>query len=165
MELIHSILKRLHMETRPGRRKYRDADEKTFMTYRPARSLAGSRSGRIRHSGMGSLVQPSTAPRADRIYSPSAEGGTLLQPTARTGHLGLIQANHPPGFPGRFNVRNIAPESCGELATRRPGPGGCAPRRQGAERCAMRGARASVIGFGAEIHDAATAGLSSRSTR
>ena len=42
---------------------------------------------------------------ADRTHSPSAEGGTLLQPTARAGHRGLTQANHPPGFPGRFTWR------------------------------------------------------------
>ena len=69
----------------------------------PARSLAaGPRSGRIRHPRTGPLVQPSTAPRADRIPSPSAEGGTLLQPTARAGHRGLTQANRPPGFPARI---------------------------------------------------------------
>jgi len=59
---------------------------------------------RVRHAGMGRLVQSSSAARADRQHSSGGVGTGVLSAMGRVSHGGLTQTNESPEFQGRFPV-------------------------------------------------------------
>ena len=70
----------------------------------PERAVAKPRRGRVRHAGMGRLVQSSTIVRTDREYPPGGVRTALLSMPRRSGHGGRTQLTGSPKNPGRFNV-------------------------------------------------------------
>jgi len=65
---------------------------------------AHARGGRVGHAQLGRLVQQSTAAGADRQHPTGGGRGQLLFTNPRVRHVGVTQANEPPGKPGRFTT-------------------------------------------------------------
>jgi len=57
----------------------------------------------VGHAQLGRLVQQSTAAGADRQHPTGGGRGQLLFANPRVRHVGVTQANEPPGKPGRFS--------------------------------------------------------------
>jgi hypothetical protein len=92
-------LPRRQLRQRPGRDHHRAVQDRADP---PAWPLEGHRRGRVRHLGVGRLVQPSSAPGADRPPPTGRVRGRLPpkggpQPSCST------QATEPPVNPGRFS--------------------------------------------------------------
>jgi len=68
-----------------------------------ARTVALLRGGRVRHTGMGRLVQQSPAAGAYRQHPAGRSRGTLLRHAGRASHGSMTQTKQPPPNPARFN--------------------------------------------------------------
>jgi putative transposase len=68
-------------------------------------AVAYPRCCRVRHAGMGRLVQSPPAAGADRQHPSGGVGTGVLSATGRVSHGGLTQINESPEFPGRFISR------------------------------------------------------------
>ena len=68
----------------------------------PPRALARPRGGRVRHPRVGPLVQPPSAPRADRTRPARRGRGRLPRADGRHERSGITQTKSPPANPGRF---------------------------------------------------------------
>lgn len=92
--------KRRQLRQRLGRN-----DQRTLQGrgHPPARTMAVVRSRRIRHAGMGRLVQQQAAARTDRQHPARRSRRTILRHAGRHPHGSITQSKGPPAISGRFS--------------------------------------------------------------